>query len=198
MKKWIYVMIIIVIVVIAILIGNHLFKKDNNKNKQGNLQTTNTITLEKNTIYDNALLNDISVSSVEAEKISPNAVLIFKKHYEECDHTIKEYAQIPEEYVNLTKEELIEKQDGWELESFKPNEVILIKDVTGVCNQHYVLRPKDGIIAVYKIGKDNKETLKEETGIAVEYLTWDDKLRLEEGIRIYGQEELNSTLEDYE
>lgn len=105
---------------------------------------------------------------------------------------------MPEEYVNLTKEELEEKQEEWKVESFSPNEVILIKDMSGVCDQHYILRQKDGIIAVYKIGKDNSETLKEETGIAVEYLTENDKLRLEEGIRLYGEEELNSTLEDFE
>ena len=68
----------------------------------------------------------------------------------------------------------------------------------GVCNQHYLLRQKDGIIAIYQIKDDNTEVLKEETGISTEYLTEVDRLRLEEGIRIYGEEELNSTLEDYE
>lgn len=74
----------------------------------------------------------------------------------------------------------------------------MIKEVSGVCNQHYVLREKDGIIAIYQIHENNEETLKEETGISTEYLTENDRMRLEEGIRIYGDEELNSVLEDYE
>lgn len=195
MKKWIYIIVIAVIIIIAILVGNMLFKNKDNTNTENQIQ--NNISKE-NEIEENIFTNDISVSSIEQEKISPNAVLILKKHYEECDHTIKEYAKIPEEYVNLNQEELAKKQEGWRIEEFSKDEVTLIKDIDSVCNEHYVLREKDGIIAVYQIHGDNTETLKEETGIAVEYLTDIDKLRLEEGIRIYGEEELNSTLEDYE
>lgn len=195
MKKWIYIIIIVVIIIIAIFVGNMLFKNKDNTNTDNQIQ--NNISKE-NEIEENLFTNDISVSSIEQEKISPNAVLILKKHYEECDHTIKEYAKIPEEYVNLNQEELAKKQEDWQIEQFSKDEVTLIKNINSVCNEHYVLREKDGIIAVYQIHEDNTETLKEETGIAVEYLTDIDKLRLEEGIRIYGEEELNSTLEDYE
>lgn len=195
MKKWIYIIIVLVIIIIAIFVGNMLFKNKDNTNT--NTQVQNNISKE-DVIEENIFTNDISVSSIEQEKISPNAVLILKKHYEECDHTIKEYAKIPEEYVNLNQEELAKKQEDWQIEQFSKDEVTLIKNINSVCNEHYVLREKDGIIAVYQIHEDNTETLKEETGIAVEYLTDIDKLRLEEGIRIYGEEELNSTLEDYE
>lgn len=195
MKKWIYVIIVAVIIIIAIFVGNMLFKSNDNTNTENQVQ--NNIK-EQDEVEENIFTNDISVSSIEQEKISPNAVLILKKHYEECNHTIKEYAKMPEEYVNLNQEELAKKQENWQIEEFSKDEVTLIKDVTSVCNEHYVLREKDGIIAVYQIHEDNTETLKEETGIAVEYLTDIDKLRLEEGIRIYGEEELNSTLEDYE
>ena len=195
MKKWIYVIIVVVIIIIAIFVRNMLFKSNDNTNTENQVQ--NNIK-EQDEVEENIFTNDISVSSIEQEKISPNAVLILKKHYEECNHTIKEYAKMPEEYVNLNQEELAKKQENWQIEEFSKDEVTLIKDVTSVCNEHYVLREKDGIIAVYQIHEDNTETLKEETGIAVEYLTDIDKLRLEEGIRIYGEEELNSTLEDYE
>lgn len=195
MKKWIYVIIVVVIIIIAIFVGNMLFKSNDNTNTENQVQ--NNIK-QQDELEENIFTNDISVSSIEQEKISPNAVLILKKHYEQCDHTIKEYAKIPEEYVNLNQDELEEKQEGWEIEGFSKDEVTLIKDINSVCNEHYVLREKDGIIAVYQIHEDNTETLKEETGIAVEYLTDIDKIRLEEGIRIYGEEELNSTLEDYE
>lgn len=195
MKNWIYIIIIAIIIIVAIIVGSIIFRNNNNTNT--NTQVQNNIKIQDE-IEENIFTNDISVSSIEQEKISPNAVLVLKKHYEQCDHTIKEYAKIPEEYVNLNKEELAKKQEGWQIEEFSKDEVTLIKDINSVCNEHYVLRQKDGIIAVYQIHEDNTETLKEETGIAVEYLTDIDKLRLEEGIRIYGEEELNSTLEDYE
>ena len=198
MRKWVYILVIIIIVIVAVFIGNYLFKKDNEINNQNTMmQETNKIET-KNEVVENTIINDIQVSSIEQEKISPNAILILKKHYEDCDHIIKEYAKIPEEYVNLTKEELIKKQDGWEIESFSKDEIILIKEQTGLCGEHYVLRENNGTIVVYQIQKDNTELLKEETGIATEYLTESDRIRLEEGIRIYGYEELNSALEDYE
>lgn len=197
MKKWVYI-IGIIIIVVAIFIGCYLFQKENNRKEQDNFKMSNTIVEPQDEIEKNMLVNEISVSTQEKEKISPNSVLILKKQYEECSHTIREYVKMPEEYVNLTKEELKDKQEGWQIESFSPNEVILLKQVAGVCNQHYMLRLKDGVIAVYQIQDDNTEILKEETGISTEYLTEIDKVRLEEGIRIYGEEELNSTLEDYE
>lgn len=198
MRKWIYIVGIIIVVIIAILVGCYLFGKESTIKEQENFKRMNTIVDTPNQIENNIVANEISVSTQDKEKISPNSVLILKKQYEECSHTIREYAKMPEEYVNLTKEELEENQEGWTIESFSPNEVILVKQMAGVCNEHYMLRLKDGVIAVYQIQDDNTEILKEETGISTEYLTEIDKIRLEEGIRIYGEEELNSTLEDYE
>ena len=198
MKKWVYIIASIIIIIIAIFVGNYLFKNNNQKNKTEQNQSFTNTKKEINQKIENNITNEISISSIDKEKISPNATLTLKKHYEECDHIIKEYAKIPEEYVNLTKEELQEQQEEWEIETFSSDEVVLIKHINGVCNEHYVLREKDGLIAIYQIQDNNEETFKEETGISVEYLTETDKLRLEEGIRIYGEEELNSTLEDYE
>jgi hypothetical protein len=197
MKKWIYWIIIFIIILLAIFTGNKLFKGTNNKNAKY-INTIIENTVQQNVVQENIIVNDIAVNTTDKEKISPNAILILKKFYEECSHTIKEYAKIPEEYVNLTKEELEEKLEEWSIDEFLANEVVLEKKVGGVCNEHYILRQKDGYIAVYKIDSNNQETLQEETGIATLYLTENDKLKLEEGIRIYGKEELNSTLEDYE
>ena len=61
------------------------------------------------------------------------------------------------------------------------------------------VRPlKDGVIAIYEEKEDESEVLKEMTGISTEYLTENDKMELEKGIKVYGKEELNSMIEDYE
>ena len=39
------------------------------------------------------------------EKVSANSQLIIKKYFKQCDHTINEYVEMPQELVNLTKEE---------------------------------------------------------------------------------------------
>ena len=92
----------------------------------------------------------------------------------------------------------MEKNKDWGIEKFSNMELVLIKEVEGVCNEHYVLKEKDGVIAVYKIDKDTKEELEELTGISIEYLTENDKMEIQQGIMVYGREELNSILENYE
>lgn len=198
MKKWAYIAVSIIVVIIAIFTGVYLFNNQNkNENQVQNQINLNTNTIEENIVND-TVVNEISVNSIEKEKISPNAVLILKKIYKQCGHTSKEYVQIPEEFVNLTKEELEEKYDDWELEKFASNEIILNRQVDGSCGEHYILREKEGIIAVYQINGNGDEILKEETGITVEYLTKSDQLKLQQGIRVDGKEALNTVLEDYE
>jgi hypothetical protein len=194
MKKWIYIIILAIVILFAILIGKNLFKNesDNNINVIVEYKTA------QNIVQNETFVNDIAVSTTDKEKVSPNAILILKKHYEECNHTIQEYAKIPEEYVNLTKTELESKLEGWSVAEFVTNEVVLEKAINDVCNEHYVLRQKDGYIAIYKTNSNNQEILQEETEISTQYLTDTDREMLEEGIRIYGNEELNSALEDYE
>lgn len=197
MKKWAVIIGCIIIVILAIFIGVFLYKSnDNNENTTNNLNITNKIV--KNELNNN-VTNDITIkTNTSEEKISPSATLTLKKQYTECGHVIKEYKEIPENLVNLTKEELQEKYKEWEIENFTPLDVTLIKQEEGFCGEHYVLRQKEGVIAVYKIDEEGVENLEEITGVSVEYLTENDKMEIEEGIEVYGKEELNSVLENYE
>ena len=196
MKKWTIIIGCIIIVILAIFIGVFIYKSNNKENTTNNLNIVSKTVNEK---QNNNIINDITIkTNTDEEKISPNATLIFKKQYKECGHVIKEYKEIPENMVNLTKEELQEKYKEWEIEEFIPLEITLIKQEEGLCGEHYVLRQKDGVIAVYKIDEEGREKLEEMTGITVEYLTENDKIEIEEGIELYGKEELNSVLENYE
>ena len=197
MKKWVYIICFLIIIIVAIFIGRYLFKSSNKEENPTieNEISNNTVVEER----DYSIKNDITIqTTTKEEKISPNASLILKKHYQGCDHTIKEYVEIPEDFVNLTQEELQEEYPEWKIEKFTSSEVTLIKEEQGVCNEHYVLREKNGVIVVYKINESGEETLSETTGIATQYLTENDRMKIKEGIKVYGKEELNSALEDYE
>ena len=132
------------------------------------------------------------------EKISPKATLTIKKQYTQCGHVINEYKEIPEELVNLTKKELEGRCENYEIEKFSTLSIILQKEESGFCGEHYILKQKDDVIAVYKIKEDGTQSLEDVTGICVEYLTENDKMQIKKGITVYGKEELNSMLEDYE
>ena len=141
--------------------------------------------------------NDVEVNSNE-EKVSPKAQLIIKKYYELCSHTTKEYVELPQEMVNMTEEDVKEEYADFEVESFSANEIVLYKKEKGMCSEHYVLRPKDNIVAIYRIEEDGTETLIEETGISIEYLTQTDLINIQNGMKVYGKEKLNSIIEDFE
>lgn len=196
MKKWGIIIAFIIIFIVAIFVGNYIYDSNNeDKNTVKSENTSNSIVNQ----VDYSVRNDITINTdSEEEKVSPNATLILKKHYKECDHTIKEYAEIPEEFVNLTKSEIEKEYPEWEVEKFTPLDIILIKEEDGFCNEHFILREEQGVITVYKIDKQGEESLYDTTGISVEYLTESDKLELKNGIKVYGKEELNSMLENYE
>ena len=196
MKKWMVILFLIIVIIVAVFIGTSIFKLENNDNNPKQQQEENTNTENK---IENVMKNDISIDiNSEEEKISPNATLILKKTYKECGHSIKDYAAIPEELVNLTKEELEEQYKDWKVEKFTPLDITLTKEIEGKCNEHYILKLKDGVIPIYEEKEDESEVLKEMTGISTEYLTENDKMELEKGIKVYGKEELNSMIEDYE
>lgn len=196
MKKFGIVLSIIIIIIIAICFGIYIYNSENKaENNTNNIKITNQTDNNK---INNNLINNTVETNISEEKISPNATLILKRQYKECGHVIKEYKEIPENLVNLTKEELQERYKEWEIENFNPLDVTLIKQEEGICGEHYVLRQSDGMIAVYKIDEEGRENLEEMTGITVEYLTENDKMEIEEGIEVYGKEELNSVLENYE
>ena len=44
---------------------------------------------------------DLLLANSSEQKVSPNAIIIAKKHYDKCGHTTKEYLPVTEDMVNL-------------------------------------------------------------------------------------------------
>ena len=145
-------------------------------------------------VQSNTLVEE---TSSEGEKISPNCSIIFRRHYNDCGHTIEQYSNIPTELVNKTEEDLQEQYQGWTIEEFSRNQIILYREFDSECGEHYILREKDGKVVVYLKTGDTEE-LVEETDIATEFLTETDKIELQNGIEANGRVELNQLIEDYE
>ena len=177
-RGYIYVIGFIIIFILAVFSGYYLFKQENKpqNNIQSNEIKLNEITNEQT----NSIANEITIQTTQnEEKVTPNTDLVLKKYYKECNHTINEYVEMPAEMINLTKEEIQKEYEDWEIKEFSVQKVILQKEETGNCNQHYVIKEKDGIIAIYKINKDGEEILKEETAISTQYLSQTDLLKIQ-------------------
>lgn len=122
-------------------------------------------------------VNTIAVSSEEI-KTTPNTKLVLKKIYGECEHSQIDEAVIPEEMINLTKEEIADKYKSWEIEKFAKDEVILTKKVASFCGEHFLVKEEQGCVSIYNLDEKGNTSLKEVADIAYEYLPETDKIIL--------------------
>ncbi len=147
-------------------------------------------------------LEAAKVVNSKEEKIGTNTQVILKTTYSMCEHEeekIEEQANV----INMNKEELEKVYSGWNIVKFSEDEVNLEKEINGICGEHYVISEENGVVVVYKkildeeTGEVSKETVRT-TDISVEYLPEEDLTNIRSGEEIYGKEELNKFLEDYE
>lgn len=143
--------------------------------------------------------NKVEETASQEEKISYNASFALKKYYNECGHFKFQYSELPQEIVNLTKIEIEKNYPEWNVEEFSSNNLVLSKTIDNICDEHYVLKIDEvDNIVVYHIGFEGEEELYKNTNISKEYLTSTDINNLESGIYVYGIENLNSAIEDFE
>lgn len=198
-KKVIIVFMLVGMFIVSIFTGIYIYRIFNQKESKFakvNEIYNNEIFEKNNNVYE--INNKIVNANSKEEKITPNTKLVLRKYYEECGHSINEYVEMPSELINMTKNELQEQYKDWNINSFSEKEVILIKIVNDFCNEHFILKELDGYVAIYKIDKNGKETLKEKTTISTKYLTETDKEHLKNEVKIFGIENLNKYIEDFE
>lgn len=163
---------------------------------QNNTYVSEVIEDECTEEYEKSI-NTTTVSS-EEEKVSANAILILKKYYQKCEHTINEYVELPQELVNMTEEEVQAEFVDWEVIGFEKGKVTLYKEFDNVCGEHFRLKVENGNVVIYIVNNDATESIYERTGISSEYLTETDLINMQDGLEIYGKEELNQIIEDFE
>lgn len=191
MKKFLIVIGTILLTIITIALIYENIKYD----KIEEAKVTDECVYEGNSVEEEE--NDIEVSSAET-KLSPNAQLVIKRYYKDCGHTTKEIKDIPDDMVNKDQEEIEGIYADYKLESFSNNMVVLYKEEEGQCNEHYIIRDEDSNIMIYKVLNDGSEEIYQNTGISTEYLPETDRINLKDGLKVYGRENLNSIIEDFE
>ena len=162
-----------------------------------NESNSNVIEAEEN-ILENSSSNEVLEAASTEEKVSPNAEFAMKKYYNQCGHFKFEYAELPEELVNLTKEEVEEFYDDCEVEEFSSRRVVLSQEINSLCNEHFIIKLGEKYVQVFHLEPDGNLVLYETTDISKEYLTEEDIKKLEEGFYVFGEGKLNSVLEDFE
>ena len=147
-------------------------------------------------IYENT--EKVVTTAVEQKKVSPNTSFALKKYYDECSHFEYEEAELPIELVNLTRQEIEKYYVDWEVEEFTDKKLVLCKEINGYCNQHFIIKLDGQTVNIYRLSTDGQFQKYKETDIVKEYLPEEDIEKLTEGITVYGEGKLSSTLEDFE
>lgn len=193
-KFWIIMIIIVVLLALGGSIGIYIYNLKNTSNKNSVKAKELADELKKTLVEEQ---NTVSTSSKNI-KISHNSIVVKNTLYKICNHEIRQTEAIPVELVNKEEKDIQQYYKDWEIKKYSPTEVVLYREKDEYCDKHYVLRENNGVIAIYKIDDNNKETLRENTQIQTKYLPEIDLIKLKSGIYAIGEEELNSILEDFE
>lgn len=196
-KAWFIAIIIVLLLTIGIFTGIYSYNKQNAKdsNKKG----TSQLAQGENTQIGTIKPANLTVETASNQtKISPNCILIKKEYYKDCDHLINKQETVPEYLVNKSEEELKQAYLGWTIEEFTNEQITIYRENVGYCDQHYVIRENNGVLAIYTLDVAGNEIWKEDTDIQTMYLTPTDLEKVREGIKAIGDEQLNSVLEDFE
>jgi len=195
MRKYI-IFILLIGLVASIILGFYIHKL-NRIDEQIAFEAEYTKTKAENVIKDAE--NILKETSSSEEKTSPNTKLIEKVYYTDCDHLVQTEKEMGEKLINKTEAEFQIEYIGWEIQKFTQGEVVVYKEKSDFCNEHYILKDVGGEIIVYALDKYDREreTIKE-TGIQTKYLPEADIENLKNGMKVYGNKNLNQLLEDFE
>lgn len=198
MSNKIKIILAMILAILIIFASYILFnKKEVGDEKEENNTYISEVIEDECTEEYQQMQNATTVSMAE-EKVSANAILILKKYYKKCEHTINEYVELPQELVNMTEKEVQAQYPDWEVIGFEKGKVTLYKEYDDVCGEHFKLKIENGKVVVYIDNNDGTESLYEKTNISSEYLTETDLINMQDGLEIYGKEELNQIIEDFE
>lgn len=198
MSDKIKILAIMLVTISIIMLSYILFRSEEVKENGSENKNYISELVEDECTEEYEQISNATVVSATEEKLAANAILILKKYYEQCDHTINEYVELPQELVNLTEKEVQAEYPEWEVIGFEKGKLTLYKEFEDVCGQHFKLKIEDGKVVIYIVNNDGTESVYEKTNISSEYLTQTDLLNMQDGLEIYGIEELNQIIEDFE
>lgn len=192
MKKSILVGCIFVSIISGILIGIIVHFNNNKALEQATLKEVENANkfVEKQ--------ENIIETGTSKEKTSPNAKIVYETLYLGCNHIENIEKDIESDDVNQDEDYFTNKYFDWKVKNFSDDKVELYKSQEGICDKHYDVKKYGDYIAIYTLGSDGSESLKEVTDILTTYLPQEDVTLLEKGIKVNGDNELAKLLSDYE
>lgn len=141
---------------------------------------------------------EIEETSIEEEKIGINTELVVGKIYTKCKHKREIEEVLENDMINLNEEEFEKKYPEYKVKEFSKEKIIVETEIDGICDEHFKIALGEDFIEVFKLDLKEEEELYLVTDISRDYLTDEDIYKLDSGILVYGRDNINLKLEDYE
>ena len=106
MSDKIKIIAIMLVTISIIMLSYTLFRSEEVKENATENKNYISELVEDECTEEYEQISNATVVSATEEKLAANAILILKKYYEQCDHTINESVESPQELVNLTENEV--------------------------------------------------------------------------------------------
>ena len=135
----------------------------------------------------------------EVSKTGPGSLLVLRRYYTRCQHTITEEMAMDTRDIGKTGEELSLAFPAWRLVRFTPERVVFAVEVDGYCPDHYIIREEGGYLVVYRPEKETGElTPVEETNIPYDWLTPEMQKQVDAGLVVDTLEDVERLMENWE
>lgn len=161
--------------------------RNNNQAAKDYISYEDTNTLQGETDTAKNVINQDSIKDAKFTK---------KTLYKVCGHTIESSSDLPKEIKDFTIEQFKNSYKDWTIEKFSPDEVIISKETNSKCPNHYIVKEKNGKVAVTYQTPVGGTSIKEITNIEISSLSKADQDRLRQGIIVNSNEKLAELLED--
>lgn len=129
--------------------------------------------------------------------ISSDTKMVYQYFYSRDRVTKEQVEMAPVFLQGLDMDQLKSVYNGWQVILFSPEKVILRCKIDGLSSETYIIGESDGFLAVFYEDGQKGIHLKEKTELPITSLPDGERLQVEEGLRITGEENLARVLADY-
>lgn len=150
--------------------------------------------------YDECIVDEIITETIQKEdKIGINTNFTINTLYTICGHETNEYIDIDNNYINKTYEQIKDMFPNYDIVEFNNKHVTIKNSIDTYCPYHYLLIDENDKITIYKeITKEKKEIFQILDVLVSNLRQNDQHMFKNNGIKIYGKENLYQFLEDFD
>jgi len=135
----------------------------------------------------------------QPQTTSQETTFIFERMYKLCGHNSITYRSAMAEEVGLSREQIESVHSSWAIKEFSPSIVWLYGEVDGYCPNHYIIKEKDGCIAIYRPLENGQGVyLVYQTNIDTAFLSADVQERMKEGWVVDSLEQVEQLMESWD